>query len=655
MIVFRTLRVEAYDLLRHLRTPWLWLLLGVFAIGGALIYRQPFAYDLRIGGVPSRAGNCYAVDVFDAPYIEGFDAPELDGARAADGRCPTARIAYRWAFDLVHVRLPGIGRAPLTIALQLARGRPDNQPVTSAVQINAAPLLALPLLPQPRTYYLLTPPLSTPSLDLSLRTPPTQPPGDVRALAFAADDLQVVALARPAPDWMQIGLLSLFVAASYLLLRRWAIPAPAAFALGGVIVALLLGLLVWERLGLTAFTRRMTALIVAGYGLTIGLEPLARGLARLCRLHPIPRHEARLIVALVALAWLLRTLGVLHPLAFSSDTGLHVNNLRNGVTIGKVIFTEGLPERAGGGQAPYPPGSYIMLAPFQLLRLDTATLLVVLNALADSLTILWLWLLLRALDVRFAVAAFAGALYVVATPLLRSLLTGELANVWGQALVLPWLLTLVLWRQGRAPALLLGATTAIVLLGHSGVFLSTLVFAAMLTLIWLVKREAAVWRWLLIGSAALLMVGVLYYSTFIDLIGQRRVVSSVTDTIAQRIGLELSKLTQPGGSIGPVLALLGLGGLALAWQRDGTLRDLLLAWWLGMIVSWGTLLISRQALRWEAFVFPALMIGGGLVLDRLWRVRTKPCWWARGAALAVLGVAIGQGGWLWIARLISYR
>jgi hypothetical protein len=644
------LRAELHTLGRSLQEPALWLLLAAMLLLAALAYRAPFAATIDIGGSPPVASNCIADDVFDRPYIDGFNLPdsEYDVPRA---RCQEATVAYRWAFANAGVTLPGVGRAPLRADLSIVALPPAAAPITSTWSLGETPLLTLPLDRPRATYHLLLP--RSPSADLELRfqSSAIQPPGDPREIAFAADALSVGSLGPAQPDWRQLGLLAAIAALGYGLLRRWSLPMRWAALILAIVVLLLAALLLWQRLGLTLATARIAALLLAGYALTIVLEPLARSLARLLDFAP-SAVELRSVGALIVLAWLIRALGLLHPQTYSSDIGLNVNNLLQ-LTRGDVIFTENLPGEAGGGPAPYPPGQYIALLPFQLFTDETNLLLTVGNALADSAAILWLWLILRSFGQPPPAAGFAAALYLFAAPLLTSLSVGEMANIWGQSLVLPWAMVLLLWRRKRVPDLLLGATTGIVLLGHFGVLLSLLSLGAALLLVWLFEREARVWRLIGIGGAALLLVALLYYTAppLLSALLDRPAAPPTTSTAAQRIWREAAELLLLSGVIGPLLAMLGLAGLVLAWRRCRELGSLLLAWWLSVLLSWATLLISQQALRWESFIFPALALGGGIALADLWS-RSQLL---RLTAVLLTAALLLSGGLWWIDRLISYR
>jgi hypothetical protein len=634
---------------RWLREPWLWLLVGAMAVLGGLAYRAPFAYTLDIGGSPPVASNCVANDVYDRPYIEGFNIPdsEYDVPRT---ECQSATVAYRWAFEHAGIHLPGIGSGALSANLSTVALPPATQPMTSTWSLDSTPLLTIPLARPRATYHVLLPARASGNLDLGFQTPAIQPPGDPRSIAFAADVLSIATLSLIAPDWWQIGLLCAIVGILYGLLRRWL--AARWAALGGALAALVLAvLLIWQRLGLTSSTTQLACVLLAGYGLSILLEPLAASLA--CKIGLVPTSfETRVITALIVAAWLIRVIGLLHPQTFSSDVGLNANNLR-GLTRGEIIFTEALPSEAGGGPAPYPPGQYVTLLPLRLLNDDLNPLLQITNALVDSAAIMWLWLILRSSGQPPIAAYFAGAIYLFARPLLLSLSVGEMANVWGQALVLPWMLALLLWRQGRVSDLLLGAITAIVLLGHFGVLLALLAFGAALAIVWLAQRDPKLWRLVLIGGVALGGVALLYYTDaeLLHAVLDRPAAALDATTATQRVAREAGKLLRIDSSIGPLFTLLGLGGLIVAWRRCPTLGGLLLAWWLAVLLSWATLLISRQALRWESFIFPAIALGSGLVLGELWCRRTILKLSAATATLALVGL----GGFWWIDRLLTYR
>lgn len=630
---------------RCLREPWLWLAVGLLLLLGSLAYAWPWRWRLDIGGAPPTTADCAARNVFDAPFLEGFNIdPEFDQPPPA---CAAARVAYRWAFDRAALRLPGAGRGSFALVLRLARGQPA--PVVSRWMLNERPLLALPIDPAARTYHLILPPGDSADLVLRMQTPPFVPPGDSRPLAFAVDRLALDALTPLAPAPTQLGWLAMSVALVYLLARRWGLPAWIVPLFALALVTLLALALLVQRLNLTIYAPRLAVLLLVAYPLSAALQLGAGALARLIGVALRP-GEARTLAALVAVAWLVRVLPLFHPQTFMSDPGLHANNLHFLIR-GEVIFTEDLPARAGGGPAPYPPAFYVLLAPLALLLPDERALVIAGAALADSLTILWLWLWLRYVGARPPAALGAASLYLFATPLLRSLQIGELANVWGQAQVVPVLLALALWRVGRAPGWVLVPALALALLGHFGVFLSLLALGLAYLSLLLLRGAPRTGHLAAIGALALLVVGALYYSAFTDELLRRTAAPPSDAGVARRLLREAQEVLLPGGSVGLLASVLGWSGLALAWRRWPALGELLAAWWLAVLLSWATLLISAQALRWEAFIFPAVALGGGLALGWLWaRGRTE-----RALAAALVVLALAQGAWRWLEHLQTYR
>ena len=618
----RSLRVRARVELRYLAVcacePALWLLLLALVLLGAAAYRVPLAYTLDIGGAPGGA-------VFDQPYLQNFNrSPEYDDPAAP-------RRAFRWAFPDARIVLPGSGLGSYAVTLDVAAGQPGTERVGVEVRGADVHVSTLPLAPSPRSYHLLVP---APAGDLDLRFAARsfQSPGDPRALLFAVDALRMRAATPLLPAPAALAWLAAVVAGGYALLRRWDLPARVAGTTGAVGVLLLVALLAWRRFGLTGFAPRLATILVLAYAGTVVVEPLLRSLARLLRLATVA-GETRAVVALAMLACAIRLAGLWHPQALTSDLGLHANNLRN-LASGEVIFTEGLPEEAGGGRAPYPPAQYVMLLPGALL-LSPERLVQAGNALLDSLVIASNWLLLRSAGASARAGLFAGALYLFALPLLLSLSVGEMANVWAQALVAPLFLALLLRRLGRAPSWLLVGMLALSFLAHSGVFLSLLLFFGVyLVLLWTVDRFPRLGKtfrplpferrsWRTVDAAALLapmlvalgIAMLVYYSAFIgaELGGAGRAgalgIAGLWSALAQALHWR--------GPIGPAIAALGAVGIGLSLRSRPELGLVLLACSMSALLSLVSLLVSQQTLRWQAFVFPALAVGSGMALARL--------------------------------------
>ncbi len=105
----------------------------------------------------------------------------------------------------------------------------------------------------------------------------------------------------------------------------------------------------------------------------------------------------------------------------------------------------------------------------------------------------------------------------------------------------------------------------------------------------------------------------------------------------------------PYSNVVGVLLAAGLAGLLLVPQRAG-LALLLHAWWGGTLLSFGLLLVARQGVRWDLFLFPALCLGAGVALAHLWRRGAA----GRVVASAALLVPLAHGVLLWLTRLHDY-
>jgi len=385
-------------------------------------------------------------------------------------------------------------------------------------------------------------------------------------------------------------------------------------------------------------------------------------------------HRQSGIIALILLAIALRLGGMLHPHAIFSDDGLNANNLI-GFTSGQVYFTEGLPSEAGGGQAPYPPGQYIMVAPAQLLlqtRPNDITsirlLLKIANAIWDSLVVGFVWYVLRRSGCGSRAALLGAALYVQPPPLLKSLSVGEFANVFGQGLALPLLALLATrareLRQTPFP-IVLAALFVLAALGHLGVTISLICLLGWLGLLWLARRETrrAFGVLLLAGLLAGALVALFYYTALGDvLIG--RIGGLPSGASGATSPSRFQKLIQQAGSL-PVYGIQslmlasGLIGLALVALRAFQSRArasllgfgmLLLAWWGGTLLSLGLLLFANQGVRWQSFLYPALCLGAGPALAALW---------PRGrAGRFVVGSLVAFLAWyglaFWVAQISDY-
>jgi hypothetical protein len=433
------------------------------------------------------------------------------------------------------------------------------------------------------------------------------------------------------------------------------------WVVGGICAMAMAYILAYQRLALTAFTPTLTVLVVS-----CSLLALALGRAT---------PAVRLYGTLILLAFVLRMGGMLHPQALFSDARFNANNLLQ-VALGEVFLTAGLPAEAGGGRAPYPPSLYLALLPLQLMvstNLEGRVFLVQFGTAAlDSLIVgLIGWLMLQAGCGRRA-AFFAAACYLLPPPLLQSFSIGEYANIGGQALAMGFVAFVCLYPiEGKnAPAGRLYGVVALALglLAHSGVTLSLGAFVASawgLALVgsFLGGRTAPTRLKFLtiVSSLALALVIAYYYSAPLFLSAftmggestaqGRDIWQIINETVLSILGL-----ARPQGRA-PLPLLLGplaLCGLLLLWLRGGSKREqlvwVLAAWWLGMALTQGLLLVASQGVRWPIFLYPALCLGAGPLFAAIEQRGRAGQFVARTALIAI----IVYGLIVWVIQIRDY-
>ena len=671
---------------KRLLLPLLALLTsGLLAWSGA--YQVPFTQTLSIGG---DLGQQRRYD--DAPFFRAINSsepadqvvdptrPECQGEPTPTGLgCliwwwelteRTGRRPYRWTSDETHFVLPGVGPGRYLIELH-AVGAPGGTPVTWESAGGPRYTLTIPE-GIPRRYYLLTGSGPNDELRLVMRAQSFTDPSITRELGFVLYALHTQALPTPwrIPAWPQLAWLTLITTTLYL----WAIAAGSGLR-GAVVLSLLAVVsttysLIFHRTALTLFTPLVATLCSLGAMVTVAAAWFERRTGR----------EVAAVTALVMAAFTLRVAGMLHPHAIFSDTALQANKLFE-ASLGRIFLSAGLPSGAGGGMAPYPPALFILLMPFQLFGSEdhaTRILLVQIgSALLDSLVAALIWLLLLRSGLGRRAALFAAALYLLPVAALESFSIGELANLGGQALAMPFLTLLALGfatphADRRFWSLtLLTLTLTMALVAHSGVTLSVGAFVAAAWAMALISRllrrpwPISPWRLGLVAAISLSFVLMSYYSAPIYL---ERIFSGVQSSsmgrsmsaVVGETGLGLLGVIPPHARARPLPTLLSLSamaGLVLLWVAPGQhagrmrLRALLAAWWVATLLTQGLLLVAEQGVRWALFLYPALALTAGPLLAALWsRGRA-----GRLVAALLLAAIVIVGLSQWIVQLRDYK
>ncbi|PDW04100.1 hypothetical protein CJ255_05255 [Candidatus Viridilinea mediisalina] len=669
----------------HLWPPFaLWLLALLLWLAA---YQLPFSQTLHVGGDLERQRRHD-----EAPFfirINGAEPPGImvDPSLPACQQQPpppgvrchiwwtewaerTGRSPYRWTSAETIFHVPGVGPGRYLLELR-AGGAPDGTAVTWASAAGPVYNLNIPA-GDPRRYRILAYADAAGDLQLTLRATPFVAPNDTRELGFVLYGLRSQSLDAGwrAPAWPQLAWLSLSLGALYL--GTLAAGGGTLGAVGMVSLAILATTytLAFQRPVLTLFTPLIATLSCLGATTTIAAAWLQRRWPQ--------TNGLATITALVMLAWALRVAGMLHPHAIYSDSAMQANKLF-AASLGNVFLTAGLPSATGGGVAPYPPAMFLVLMPLQLLapigHHERIALVQAGSALLDSLVVAMLWLILRRCGFGNRAALFAAAAYLLPLTALESFSIGELANVGGQALAIPFLTLLALGFagpnvKGPWPIVLLSATLSLALVAHSGVTLS---LGALVGSLWSLGLAAmlmgrpspiSISRLSLVISASLGFVLLCYYSApvYIERVfaGERSSVGGRSlSEILRETSLGLLGLIPPGARARPIptlLSLSALAGLALLWAghrsnpHTANLRFLLTAWWLATCITQALLLIATQGVRWGLFLYPALCLSAGILLTTLWQRGRN----GRLIAALILASLLTFGFEQWVAQVRDY-
>ncbi|NTU84325.1 MAG: hypothetical protein HGA45_34015, partial [Chloroflexales bacterium] len=167
-----------------------------------------------------------------------------------------------------------------------------------------------------------------------------------------------------------------------------------------------------------------------------------------------------------------------------------------------------------------------------------------------------------------------------------------------------------------------------------------------------------------VAAVALGLTLLLYYSAPVYLGGGLgRGGASGAGTLPGRIlaetALAVLGLAPPNRRALAIPTLLGVAavaGLGLLWAtratrpRAAALRATLAAWWAGTLLTQGLLLVADQGVRWAIFLYPALCLSAGALLDALWR-RGRA---GRLVASLAMGAIIAYGLATWAAQVRDY-
>lgn len=598
------------------------LLVGLCCLLLVLLSQVPLSYSFKVG--KDRGPQS------DLPFLTNFNDPEGNGD-----------ASFRWSRGEAGITVPGLGHRGALMLLDIISHQGQQQ----SGGVGALDLLMpdgttvqLALRPEAARYHVYVPPASSldGSLQVGLRTTPWQQPGDRRELGVAiGQDFTVASVRVGGVALPGMGLLAwpLLLVLLWLALRIMGFDVRLALALL-LPLALLIPLLLLvdaPRLAfgnLWAVQAGALAVLCSAAGAWLA-PPLLAWL----RATP-PPQIMRWLLLLVTMSFVLKYGARLYPESMRGDIQLHVNRYIATIT-GEVYVVA----RHRGLPFPFPPGLYLMAAPFTLLGAPVRLVFQLATGLFEASTVL----LLYALMVRVAGSArlglLAGAAYALtAAGFMTSWFAFEtqVAAQWFEVLLV--LLVALRWPHlaNARTFLLLVIVLAGLFLGHIGLFINTSLLGLLLVpLLWWHARNADEQRSALtIGLAGLLVgafVTLFYYTSFMDVVlGQLGGVAEgglngATGRAAIPRATSLQALWE-GGLIthyGFFPVLLLVPAAVFIW-RGKLGRVAAPLFWLTLLVSVSQgvlpfITLSSITTRWLMFSAWVVAVGGALGFAMLWR------------------------------------
>ncbi len=671
---------------------WWWCVAVVAAIAAiviALAYQTHPAYGIAVGA-----------RVQDDPLVRDFNAAERQ-PMAVGGQ------TFRWTRAESAIAFPGIGRTAARVVLTMAGGANPNPDVV--ILANNGEITRVRLTPDFADYPLTVPApyLTTGNLTLTIQTKPFRAPGDRRELGVLVSRVRVQpggGVALP--------------------------PARTALALWSAVVLLLLALLVgglrgWEAsaaallvaLGCAALLVRTRLFVAEGAGPWVRVAAVVLLVAAVLRF-AVPwamrwlgiaggLHTARWLIAAVIGVLAARLGGLYHPAMIVSDLIFHVHRLED--VIDRHIWYQEIPALYDRNRpVPYPPGAYLLFAPFALVVRSRADLLTIGTQLLDVSRMIVVGLVVWKAT-RDRIAATCAATLTGIVPLAFIIFSwGNLTNAVGEwALTLLFALCVLGGERLRAwwVAAVSVAVITLALLSHIGVAVTTVALLGALFAVWVVallRAHRAPWRErdFVVALTLACVAGTIAFGLFyrIPLAG----VHAATDDPA----LAASPAVATGGkyaiggprpdpSIGlneyrtgnPVVAVVGqLGVEGYAFYRVWPLLVAPLGFWLlwrglpnppapfpilprghpegegdrlsrrlcVMSLVWGGVAIvflvvgvlAERYVRYAVTAIPAVAVGAGVALGYGWRWR-----WERAVVVMLLMFSAVSTALVWYGRI----
>jgi hypothetical protein len=565
-----------------------------------------------------------------ALLFEGFHSAEAD-----------ARGGYRWTQAHSTIRFPLVGcgaggTGAMVAGIQIGPFPSHRSPPDVMLGWSGSISTTLTTDNAPRLYQFLVPRqhMRGGSLGITLASETTVVGEDPRPIGVR---VEAVTLAFPGawvvrPTLAIVALQAVVLVFCALLLWQLVVPPRYGAVVLAVVGVLLLVLFCWQGLLMGMYLARLAVALALLTLLTALLLPLALRHAAWIA----PPRLMRVLWGIMLLACLIRLVGSLYPLFSAYDLSLNVGRLYK-TLFGTLIDTNKSIEFRNGVTI-YPAGPYLLFLPWLLVGVSPAMAVQAGVSLIDGAGALLVAAIARTFGSSSRTAIFSALLYAAIPINLTALWWGLSAQIFGQALMLPLVIALIVGlavgmheqndkktnntRFALRPWVLSGVLLSMALLSHIGV---AILAVAWLGLAWLWMRlrqtvSMAVW-WRFTGM--LVVSGIvgfaLVYSVFLALkLEQAGEVSEkiLTSGYVPAYGLIYRGFRIAFHELGFVLLV---PGLVLLWRR--TLprggRVLIGSWLVVVAFFWGVEMLTALQVRYIYFLTPLACIAGGLLLDRL--------------------------------------
>lgn len=554
------------------------ILLALFCVMGVWAFFQPFpAISVDVGG-DMRSG----LRDLDTPYIAGFWPVEPRPWTPQQG------AALRWSRDAWQVQWPhaGFGWWQATMRIDLSGRNATNparvtwqQPTLGTIQLSNTPRLYRMLL---HTRW-----SDTPTIVATVN--PFYAGNDSRGLGIAVTRIAIAAVSYQLPG----------VAFAWLLVvLTWCWWISTRFAWWGI-GAGLLGTLIYTTLPEWVLVHSTLGIWLTGGAVVMSV---------LCtRMRWLPWAHVQLIAGM----GVAQLLALWSPWLRSSDIAMHVRMLRQ-VLAGNLLFTAQLPCEAGAYISPYPPLTYMVVAPFAMISGNTEFLRMMLMGMAVFFNISAVIYMAHVVLHHPSLQRYHGWFLLLAGmnyPLLRAIHTGEMSNALAHGIVT---IAIISWIDQRASLWGRIVLSSMALLAHTG---NSITFGLMVGLLAiqhvLMKRPIPAPRQLAVMSIPVVLM-LIYYVNFMHLIGQAPGYAGCPPDIP--LWNRLAGLQEVVPSV-----LLCSTALGLFVHRDQRMRVVLVAGLGAAVIAAGMLVVTTQTVRWGLSVMPFLALATALPLSRLWR------------------------------------